>query len=88
MNAGPSPDLAEDPRFEEVFAAALKQHGLPAYLAEPVRRLVLGAADPRSFVCCSSGCTPCVKDYMSAAEVVLASLAKPARQRKRRWLFF
>ena len=87
MPAGPSIELAKDPRFEQVFEDALRRHGLPDYLADPVRKLVLGQVDPHAFVCCGSGCTPCVKDYLGAAESILTKLEKPAR-RKRRWLFF
>ncbi len=87
MSPGPSPSLAEHPRFPSVLAAALARNGLDAYLADPVRKLVTGSADPRSFQCCGSGCSPCVKDYLRAAEMVLQSLgpALEDRQRRRRW---
>ncbi len=78
MPPGPSPLILEDPRFEQVFGAALRKHGLPDYLADPVRKLVSGEADPRSYQCCGSGCTPCMKDYLGAAEMVLRTLSEPA----------
>lgn len=77
MTAGPSPQITEDPRFPEVFGEALKKQNLPPELGEPVRRLVAGEADPRTFLCCDSGCHPCVKDYLRAAEHVLKRLARP-----------
>lgn len=88
MAPGPSPSILEDARFEDVFRKALADHGLSEGFAEPVRRLVTGTADPRTFVCCDSGCTPCAKDYLGAAEAVLKKLSKPEKPRRRRWFFF
>lgn len=86
MPTGPSPDHVNDPRFEVILANALAKNGLDAYLGDRVRMLVTGKADPRAFQCCNSGCTPCVKDYLRAAETVLQSLDAPVRAAgKRRW---
>lgn len=87
--AGPRPQIVDHPRFEEVLAAALKKQGLPEVMGESVRKLVTGTADPRSFVCCDTGCVPCVKDYLRAAEQVLKALPDDgeAPRRRRLWPF-
>lgn len=77
----PSPSLADDPRFPAAFAQALRKHGLDDFLGEPVRQLVTGQLDPRSLACCNSGCHPCVKDYLGAAELVLKTLGKRPRKK-------
>lgn len=84
---GPRADIVEDPRFEEVFRGALEKNGLPEVMGEPVRRLVTGTADPRGFVCCDSGCIPCVKDYLRAAEAVLKQLPAAPPPKRRLWPF-
>ena len=88
MPTGPCPELLDDPRFDEVLAGALASHGLVRQFGEPVRQLVSGAADPRTFVCCNTGCTPCQKDYLGAAEKVLVELCKPAGDGRGRWWAF
>lgn len=84
MPVGPSPAHAEDPRLEQVLEDACKKVGLHPTFRQPVRKLVVGEADPRSFQCCNSGCMPCVKDYLKAAEKALLTLG-PVASRKRRW---
>lgn len=79
---------ADDPRLPELLEKALAKNGLhPQLHTDMVRKLVLGQADPRQYVCCNSGCVPCSKDYLRAAEQVLGKLGKPAK-RKRRWGIF
>ena len=82
MANGPREDIVDHPRFEEVLQKALRKQGLHEVLGESVRRLVTGKADPAGFVCCNSGCVPCVKDYLRAAEMVLREL--PEEQPVRR----
>jgi len=77
MPLGPSADHVKDPRYDDALAKALTKHGLGPQLGQPVHKLVTGTADPRQFVCCNSGCIPCVKDYLRAAEQVLVALDKP-----------
>lgn len=89
MACGPSPEHAAHPQFQAVFEQAVRKHGVPHYMTDPVRRLVLGEADPRSFQCCNSGCMPCVRDYLGAAETILVKLSDgQGGERRRRWLFF
>ncbi|RKY21022.1 MAG: hypothetical protein DRQ55_05810 [Planctomycetota bacterium] len=93
MPTGPDPTHADDPRLPGLLAAALKQQGIAPELGESVRRLVLGSASPLEFVCCDSGCSPCNKDYMRAAERVLVGLADGPLQhrggaRSRPWWAF
>lgn len=91
MPNGPREDIVDHPRFEEVLGRALRKQGLHEVLGESVRRLVTGKADPAGFVCCNSGCVPCVKDYLRAAEMVLNELPaeEPAQDRSlgRFWPF-
>jgi predicted RNA-binding Zn ribbon-like protein len=87
MPTGPRLDIVEHPRFEQVLADALQKQGLHPAMAESVRKLVTGTADPRTFVCCDSGCTPCVKDYLRAAENVLKKLSDDAPKKRRLWPF-
>jgi hypothetical protein len=77
MASGPSPALLEDPRFAAVVTKAARRQGLSATYEESVVKLVTGTADPRSFPCCDSGCSPCSKDFLRAAEEVLKTLAEP-----------
>ena len=81
----PRAHLVQDPRFREVLARALKRHGMEDWFAESVIRLVTGETDPRSVQCCNSGCHPCAKDYLGAAEDVLKGLAP---KKRKRFLFF
>ena len=84
----PSTDHKNDPRFPELLAEALEKNGLyPQLHAEMVEKLVTGEADPRQYVCCNSGCIPCSKDYLRAAEMMLKKLAKPATKKKRFFFF-
>jgi len=84
MAGGPHPEILQHPRFEEVFARALAKQGLPHQMGEIVKRLVSGQSDPRSFQCCNTGCMPCVKDYLRAAEQILRELPRD-QPPKRRW---
>lgn len=77
MATGPSPALLEDPRFDDAIATAAIRQGLTPEFHESVCQLVCGNADPRSFGCCNSGCRPCSKDFLRAAEEVLKALAEP-----------
>jgi len=77
MASGPSPALLEDPRFDGAITTAARRQGLAPEFEESVRQLVGGSADPRSFGCCNSGCRPCSKDFLRAAEEVLKTLAEP-----------
>lgn len=85
--AGPHPTIVEHPRFQATFQEALARHGLADYMGEPVKRLLTGEADPRTFQCCDTGCRPCMKDYLRAAEMVLTRLARPAGRKKFLGLF-
>jgi hypothetical protein len=94
MGSGPRESIVDHPRFGEVLEKALRKNGLHQVMAESVRRLVTGKADPAGFVCCNSGCVPCVKDSLRAAEMVLNELPEdqdqqPALQRSlaRLWPF-
>jgi hypothetical protein len=78
MVDGPSPALLKDPRFEAVVTKAAKRQGLSGTYVDTVRQLVCGSADPRSFPCCDTGCQPCSKDFLRAAEEVLKTLHNPA----------
>lgn len=83
MPIGPDPAHADDPRLPELLRVALAKHAIPPELADPVRKLVTGQASPLEFRCCDSGCIPCNKDYMRAAEKVLVALAEgPAKGRR------
>jgi hypothetical protein len=87
MANGPRPGIEQNPRFGEVLEEALRKQGLTPVMGEPVRKLVTGTADPRSFACCNSGCIPCVKDYLRAAEMVLKELPEDPKKRRRLWPF-
>ena len=82
MATGPSPQLLEDPRVDGAIATAARRQGLTSEFEESIRQLVGGSADPHQFGCCNSGCRPCSKDFLRAAEEVLKVLdappAKPA----------
>lgn len=58
-----------------LLAAALAKQAIPPQLGDPVRRLILGEISPLEFPCCNTGCMPCNKDYLRAAEQVLVGLA-------------
>ena len=88
MANGPREDIVDHPRFEEVLAKALRKQGLHEVLGESVRRLVTGKANLAGFVCCNSGCVPCVKDYLRAAEMVLKELPEGAPEQRRSFARF
>lgn len=75
MPTGPDADHEHDPRLPALMEAGLRKQGIPPELKESVRRLVLGLASPLEFPCCNTGCMPCNKDYLRAAEYVLVGLA-------------
>ncbi len=86
MPATPAPraHLLQHPRFKESLARALKKHGLESYFGYAVVKIVTGETDPSTVICCNSGCHPCAKDYLGAAEETLKGL----QERKRRfWPF-
>ncbi len=80
----PRAELLAHPRFPEALARALRKFGMEDWFDEPVRKLVSGETDPRSVICCNSGCHPCAKDYLGAAEHVVRELTK---KKKRFWFF-
>ena len=83
-----SPQHLDDPRFPALLEEALAKNGLhPSMHGEMVSKLVAGEADPRQYVCCNSGCVPCSKDYLRAAEMLLKKLGTPARKKKRFFFF-
>ncbi|GJM20890.1 MAG: hypothetical protein DHS20C15_08050 [Planctomycetota bacterium] len=87
----PPASPTQHPQFDEILEKALSKHALDARLhGDTIRRLVSGDADPRSFVCCNSGCVPCSKDFLRAAEEVLVRVRKAGvgGKRKKRFLFF
>ena len=79
----PRAHLVADPRFRPVLHAAMKKYNLEDYFENAVVKLVTGETDPRTLVCCNTGCRPCAKHYLGAAETVLRELAK-----KRKRFFF
>jgi hypothetical protein len=80
----PRAHLVTDPRFRGVLNSAMKKYHLEEYFEHSVVKLVTGETDPRTLVCCSTGCRPCAKDYLGAAETVLRELAK----KRKRFFFF
>ncbi|MGQ0552246.1 MAG: hypothetical protein ACT4PU_03410 [Planctomycetota bacterium] len=80
----PRAHLLQDPRLPAALARALRKHGMEDWFDHAVLKLVSGETDPRSMHCCNSGCHPCAKDYLGAAEMVLKELS----QKKRRFWFF
>jgi hypothetical protein len=86
MPSAPAPraDLLKHPLFKDSLARAMKKHGLEDYFSHAVIKLVTGETDPRSVICCNTGCHPCAKDYLGAAEDTLKALQK---KRKRFWFF-
>jgi hypothetical protein len=91
MTNGPRENIVDHPHFDEVLKKAMQKNNLHETLSDSVRRLVSGQADPKQYVCCDSGCVPCVKDYLRAAEAVLRELpVGPPTQRSllsRLWPF-
>jgi hypothetical protein len=81
----PRAHLLADPRLPDLLAKALAKHGMEDWFEHAVLQLVTGETDPRTVICCNSGCHPCAKDYLGAAEYVLKGLRQ--KQRKR-FLFF
>ena len=93
MNTAVTPPASptQHPQFEQILNKAMSKHALePRIHGDTIRRLVSGEADPRSFVCCNSGCMPCSKDFLRAAEEVLVRVRKAGdgAKRKKRFLFF
>lgn len=86
MPTAPAPraDLLKHPEFQAVLARAMKKHGLEEYFSYTVIKLVTGETDPRSVICCNTGCHPCAKDYLGAAEDTIKGLGP---KKKRFWLF-
>jgi hypothetical protein len=80
----PRAHLLADPRLPALLEKALAKHGMEDYFDHAVLQLVTGETDQRSLICCNTGCHPCAKDYLGAAEFVLAGLAP----KKKRFLFF
>lgn len=87
----PPSSPTDHPQYAQILEKALARHALhPDMHGETIRRLVAGETDPRAFVCCNSGCVPCSKDYLRAAEEVLTKVRKAGdgTKRKKRFLFF
>jgi hypothetical protein len=82
MPASPPPraHLLQHPRFKECLARALEKHGLEDYFGYAVIKIVTGETDPRSVICCNSGCHPCAKDYLGAAEATIKGLQEKKRR--------
>ena len=80
----PRAHLLQDPRLPEVLARALRKFGREESFGYAVVKLVTGETDPRSVICCNTGCHPCAKDYLGASEFVLKEL----RRKRRRFLFW
>jgi hypothetical protein len=76
----PRAHLLQDPRLPGLLATALQKHGMDEFLGDAVVALVTGATDPRTMICCDTGCHPCAKDYLGAAEYVLKGLTRPRRR--------
>jgi hypothetical protein len=86
-SGAPRAHLLADPRWREVLQKAMSRHGLEDWFEDAVTRIVTGETDPRTVVCCDSGCHPCAKDYLGAAEQVVRTLTRPEKKR-RRFLFW
>jgi hypothetical protein len=80
----PRAHLLADPRLPDLLKKALRKHGMEDWFEHAVVQLVSGETDPRSLMCCNSGCHPCAKDYLGAAEYVLSGL----RRKRKRFLLF
>jgi hypothetical protein len=85
--APPRAHLLQDPRLRPLLGKAMRKYRLEEYFEHTVVRLVTGETDPRSLVCCNTGCRPCAKDYLGAADTVLRELAKK-KKKKKRFLFW
>ena len=83
-STAPRAHLLADPRLPEVLSRALRKFGMEEYFGYAVVKLVTGETDPRSVICCNTGCHPCAKDYLGASEFVLKEL----RRKRRRFLFW
>ena len=83
MPARPAPNahLLQHPKFRESLARALRKHGMEDYFGHAVAKIVSGETDPNTVMCCNSGCHPCAKDYLGAAEETVKGL----RDKKRWW---
>jgi len=77
----PRAHLLQHPRFQEVLARSMRKHGLEDYFSFAVVKIVTGETDPRTVICCNTGCHPCAKDYLGAAEDTIKGL----EEKKRRW---
>ncbi len=80
----PRAHLTADPRFRSVLQGAMKKYNLEDYFGQAVVKLVTGETDPRTLVCCNTGCRPCARDYLGAAETVLRELSR----KRKRFFFF
>jgi hypothetical protein len=80
----PRAHLLQDPRLKPLLAKTMAKYRLEEYFEHTVVRLVTGETDPRSLVCCNTGCRPCAKDYLGCADTVLRELGK----KKKRFLFW
>lgn len=83
-STAPRAHLLKDPRLPELLAKALRKYNMENYFGHAVTKLVTGETDPRSVICCNTGCHPCAKDYLGASEFVLKEL----NRKKRRFLFW
>jgi hypothetical protein len=81
----PRAHLLDDPGLRDALDRAMRKYGLEDWFEHAVLQLVTGETDPRTLQCCDSGCHPCAKDYLGAAEMVLNSLTRP---NKKRWMFW
>jgi hypothetical protein len=84
--SAPRAHLAEDPRLREVMEKSMRKFGLEDWFEDAVLKLVTGETDPRTMQCCDSGCHPCAKDYLGAAELVVKTLT--STKKKKRWMFW
>jgi hypothetical protein len=82
--ARPDAALLSDPRLPKVLRGAMRKHSIPGYLDDQIRNLVAGKTDPRTYLCCHTGCDPCVQQILGCAATVLGKLGKP----KKRFLFW
>ena len=84
QSSTPRAHLLQDPRLPDVLARGLRKFGMEEYFGYAVVKLVTGETDPRTVICCNTGCHPCAKDYLGAAEFVLKELSR----KPRRFLFW
>lgn len=84
MSPGPDIALLQDPRLPQVLRKAMRKNGVPDFMEEQIKSLVSGQTDPRSVMCCHSGCKPCAQDLLRCAAAVITRL----HQKKKRFLFW